>query len=410
MTATTAAPAIAFDPSDLGFIADPYPTYRRLREQAPVYRWEPARIWVVSRYHDVVTVLRDRRFSLDDSHWEFAAPPPPGALPTPYQSLMKNSLFRLPEVDHQRIRRLVAPAMSPRTLVGLQRDVDAVVGDALARLAGRDQVDIAREFSERIPLRVIGRMLQIPERHEETFRRFGLALIDSISVALSPDEFAATIAPIPAGLDMLNEVIEDRRRDHEPGLLTAWIEAEEAGERLTRDELVALAGSMITAGTDTAVQLVSFAVLDLLRHPDQLARLRADPGLVRGAIDEVLRFDHFGKGGVPRFPIEDVELGGQLIRRGEMVIALVGSALRDPDVFPDPDRLDIARSQAQSIAFGSGPHFCAGASLGRMMSQTAVLSLVTRYPDLALAAPPTFESHAFLRKISSLPVSLGTPA
>ncbi|MCY0986420.1 cytochrome P450 [Nannocystis sp. ILAH1] len=406
MTATTAAP-IVFDPSDLGFIADPYPTYRLLREQAPVYRWEPARIWVVSRYHDVVTVLRDRRFSLDDSHWEFAAPPPAGAQPTPYQHLMKNSLFRLPEVDHQRIRRLVAPAMSPRTLVGLQRDVDAVVGDALSRLAGRDDVDLAREFSERIPLRVIGRMLQIPERHEETFRRFGLALIDSISVALSPDEFAATIAPIPAGLDMLNEVIEERRRDHEPGLLTAWIEAEEAGERLTRDELVALAGSMITAGTDTAVQLVSFAVLDLLRHPDQLARLRADPGLVRGAVDEVLRFDHFGKGGVPRFPLEDVALGGQQIRRGEMVIGLVGSALRDPDVFPDPDRLDIGRSQAQSIAFGSGPHFCAGASLGRMMSQTAVLSLVTRYPELALAGPPTFESHAFLRKISHLPVRLG---
>ncbi|MCY1009283.1 cytochrome P450 [Nannocystis pusilla] len=409
MTATTAAP-IVFDPSDLGFIADPYPTYRRLREQAPVYRWEPARIWVVSRYHDVVTVLRDRRFSLDDAHWEFAAPPPAGAQPTAYQHLMKNSLFRLPEVDHQRIRRLVAPAMSPRTLVGLQRDVDAVVGDALARLAGRDDVDLAREFSERIPLRVIGRMLQIPERHEETFRRFGLALIDSISVALSPDEFAATIAPIPAGLDMLNEVIEERRRDHEPGLLTAWIEAEEAGERLTRDELVALAGSMITAGTDTAVQLVSFAVLDLLRHPDQLARLRADPGLVRGAVDEVLRFDHFGKGGVPRFPLEDVELGGRQIRRGEMVIGLVGSALRDPEVFPDPDRFDIGRSQAQSIAFGSGPHFCAGASLGRMMSQTAVLSLVTLYPELALAGPPTFESHAFLRKISHLPVHLGPAA
>ncbi|MFZ6183820.1 cytochrome P450 [Nannocystis pusilla] len=409
MTATTAAP-IVFDPSDLGFIADPYPTYRRLREQAPVHRWEPARIWVVSRYHDVVTVLRDRRFSLDDSHWEFAAPPPAGAQPTAYQHLMKNSLFRLPEVDHQRIRRLVAPAMSPRTLVGLQRDVDAVVGDALSRLAGRDDVDLAREFSERIPLRVIGRMLQIPERHEETFRRFGLALIDSISVALSPDEFAATIAPIPAGLDMLNEVIEERRRDHEPGLLTAWIEAEEAGERLTRDELVALAGSMITAGTDTAVQLVSFAVLDLLRHPDQLARLRADPGLVRGAVDEVLRFDHFGKGGVPRFPLEDVELGGRQIRRGEMVIGLVGSALRDPEVFPDPDRFDIGRSQAQSIAFGSGPHFCAGASLGRMMSQTAVLSLVTRYPELALAGPPTFESHAFLRKISHLPVRLGPGA
>nr|WP_276604985.1 cytochrome P450 [Nannocystis sp. RBIL2] len=209
---------------------------------------------------------------------------------------------------------------------------------------------------------------------------------------------------------MLNEVIEERRRDHEPGLLTAWIEAEEAGERLTRDELVALAGSMITAGTDTAVQLVSFAVLDLLRHPDQLARLRADPGLVRGAVDEVLRFDHFGKGGVPRFPLEDVALGGQQIRRGEMVIGLVGSALRDPDVFPDPDRLDIGRSQAQSIAFGSGPHFCAGASLGRMMSQTAVLSLVTRYPELALAGPPTFESHAFLRKISHLPVRLGPAA
>ncbi|PCC69169.1 Cytochrome P450 [Nannocystis exedens] len=409
MTATTAAPFV-FDPSDLGFIADPYPTYRLLREQAPVYRWEPARIWVVSRYHDVVTVLRDRRFSLDDSHWEFASPPPAGAQPTAYQALMKNSLFRLPEVDHQRIRRLVAPAMSPRTLVGLQRDVDAIVGDVLDRLAGRDDVDIAREFSERIPLRVIGRMLQIPERHEETFRRFGLALIDSISVALSPDEFAATIAPIPAGLDMLNEVIEERRRDHEPGLLTAWIEAEEAGERLTRDELVALAGSMITAGTDTAVQLVSFAVLDLLRHPDQLARLRADPGLVRGAVDEVLRFDHFGKGGVPRFPLEDLELGGRQIRRGEMVIGLVGSALRDPDVFPDPDRFDIGRSQAQSIAFGSGPHFCAGASLGRMMSQTAVLSLVTRYPELALAGPPTFESHAFLRKLSHLPVRLGPAA
>jgi cytochrome P450 enzyme len=283
---------------------------------------------------------------------------------------------------------------------------ERIVDDVLARCEGRAEMDIVTDLAEHVPVRVIGAVLGIPERFEARFRAFAGAMVELINPWLPPEEAARALALVPEGLALLEELIAERRRARSDDLLSTLIHHEEDGERLTTEELLSLVGALVIAGAETTTHLISFAVWNLLRHPDQLALVRAEPALLRNAIEEVLRFDSFGKLGNPRYALEPYPLGDVTLRPGQMIIALLPAALRDPSAFPDPDRFDVRRDITRSTAFGSGPHYCMGAALARLEGEVVIDRLLRAFPRLALAAPPTYAPHVSMRCMSRLPVRL----
>jgi cytochrome P450 enzyme len=397
---------VVFNPEDPAYIEDPYPTYRRLREEAPRYHWAAADAWIVSRYDEVQAVMRDRRLTLSRSAWEHTPPPVEGAVPDAFQRLMARMLFQLSEKDHTRVRKLASPAFTPRAIESMRGHTERIVDDALARCESRSEIDIVADLAEQVPLRVIGAVLGIPPRFEAKFRAFAGAMVELINPWLPPEQAGRALALIPDGLALLEELVAERRRTPSADLLSTLIHHEEEGERLTTEELLSLVGAIIIAGAETTTHLISFAVWNLLRDPEQLAILRAEPGLLRNALEEVLRFDSFGKLGNPRYALEPYPLGDVTLRPGQMIIALMPAALRDPDIFPDPDRFDIRRDTSRSISFGLGAHYCMGAALARLEGEVTIGRLLHAFPRLALAAPPTYAPHVSMRCMSHLPVRL----
>lgn len=286
--------------------------------------------------------------------------------------------------------------------------MERIVDHALRGTTRGDRVDLAARFAEAIPLRVIAALIGVPEQDETAFRNFGVAVAEAVNAPwLSPDALEAVTAPVPGGVALVRALIEERRARPREDLLSTLVHLEEEGDRLDAAELVSLVAGLIIAGSETTVHAIAFGALNLLRHPDQLRLLLASPDRVRPAVDELLRFDLFGRIGSPRFALEDVPLHGQTIRKGQMVLLLVAAALRDPEAFPDPDRLDLSRDTSQTIAFGIGPHYCLGASLARLEAETALGTLFRRFPGTTLDGAPTYGQHLTMRKLASLPVRLG---
>lgn len=403
---TPATGTFAFDPDDPGYTRNPYPTYNWLRSQPP-YLWAKHDAWIFSRYDDVVTIMRDyRRFTPNWADWEHAARFTSDGQVHDYDRLMASGLFALPHDGHVRLRKLVSPAFTPRAIERMRDKVQAIVDDALDHIEVQDgRFDVAG-LAEHIPLRAISAVLGIPRTREPEFRRFGVSVIDASDRRLTPAARLAVLEPFTPGLELLRAVIDERVRQPADDLLSMLIAAEEAGDRLNHDELLSLVMALIAAGSETTVHLICFAVYTLLRHPAELARLRADPSLVRGAIEEVLRFDSFGKNGVPRFARDDVEIGGVRVRKGQMIYPLLPAALRDPDAFPRADVFDIGRDQTANVTFGTGPHHCVGAALARLEGEIAITTLFARFPSLRLVGDPVFAPHSFLRKMESLPVAV----
>ena len=399
-------PHIHFDPSAPDFTIDPVPTYTRLREEAPVYYWDEAKMWVVSRFAEVASVLRDPRLALDPKH--VGLPSREDALPPEVRAPFQQGLFALAPKDHARVRRVVSPAFTPRAVERLRPMIQGIVDTALAQWAGQPEVDIAA-FADYVPLRVISAMLGIPERHEEVFRGFGEALINTIDPRATPEELAATLAPVPAGMALIRALIDERRRDLGDDLLSTMIRAEAQGDRLSGDEMIGLVAALITAGSETTVHFICFAVKSLLCVPERAAAVRADPTLLRRSLEEVLRHDNFGKSGLLRWAREEVEIGGVTIGPQEAILALLPAALRDPRAFPDADTFDPRRQPEETLSFGLGPHFCLGAALARLEGEVAIATLMRRYAAMQLAAEPVYAPHPIIRKLATLRVAV-TPA
>jgi cytochrome P450 enzyme len=400
--------AVAFEPYSPEFDRDPFPTYRALREHDPVHWWETSQAWVVSRYDDVALFLRDRRFSLRYTDWELARPRAaggPGA--KAFIELFAHGLFSADEAAHTRMRKLVSPAFTPRAIEQRRNEVEAIVRSALGSRSAGETLDVG-SFAEGIPLRVIESMLGIPPREARPFRDFAVAVAAATSAPwLGDDEFEALVAPVPAGVALVRALIEERRAKPGGDLLSTLIEVEEEGERLTTPELVTLVASLIIAGSETTVHGISFGAWSLLRNPSELALFVKEPSLARAAVDELLRYDLFGRIGSPRYAREDVVLHGRTIRKGQMALLLVSSALRDETVYAHPDRLDLRRDNSQTLSFGGGPHYCLGAALARLEIEVALGALFRVFPGTVLAGEPVFGQHLTMRKLASLPVRLG---
>ena len=391
---------VHFNPMDPEFIADPYPTYHRLRAEDPVHH-SPLGFWVLTRYEDVVAALRDPRL-VKEPIAAFVAARFGAAMPA-----MGLSMLDRDPPDHTRLRSLVNKAFTPRVVEALRPHIQKIVDGLLARVEGAGTMDLIEEFAYPLPVTVICQMLGVPVEDRERFKQWGLDIARGLdAILLPPDSDVArrSAAARRALAEYFRALIAERRAAPRGDMLSDLIAAEEAGDKLSEDELLATCILLLVAGHETTVNLIGNGTLALLRHPAQLRRLRENPGLIGSAVEELLRYD----GPVQRtarIPSADVTFDGLTIGKGEMVMPFIGAADRDPAQFPDPDRLDITRTDNRHIAFGWGIHFCLGAPLARVEGQIAISTLVQRLPKLALATDrPEYRQSLTLRGLTTLPV------
>ncbi|MGX2993264.1 cytochrome P450 family protein [Streptomyces sp. JNUCC 64] len=395
---------------------DPYPVYRRLRERAPVHRiHDPNGIehWLVTRYEDARAALADGRLSRDPKHaWE--------ALRRSglYQEGDEGSephMLNSDPPDHTRLRRLVSKAFTPRRVEAMRPRVQRITDDLLDAVAPLGTADLITALAFPLPITVICELLGVPTGDRDRFRVWSTA-------ALTPTyEEGAAMAPHEANRLLrayFTDLVADKRRaaltgaaggdeDAQPDLLSALIVASADGGRLTERELVSTAGLLLVAGHETTVNLIGNGVLALLRHPEQSRLLRSRPELLPGAVEEFLRYDGPVERAMLRVATEDLEIGGTPVPKGAIVTVGVASAHRDPERYPDPDRLDITRGDRSHLGFGHGIHFCTGAPVSRMEGQIAIGTLLRRFPDLALDCPVEelrWRPTGVLRGLEALPV------
>jgi cytochrome P450 len=392
-----------FNPMSPDVIANPYPHYHRLRTLDPVHR-SPLGVFVASRHADVSFVLRDKRFGKDfvgRMTRRFGAQ----VLDEPVYRSMSHWMLQMDPPDHTRLRGLVVKAFTARRVEDMRPRIQEIVDETLDRVEPRGEMDLIADFALRLPVKVICDMLGIPEEdHEMIFSgaRGGGRLLDP--VPLSRAEIDQANADNLATAAYFHSLFELRRRQPGDDLTTQLVQAEEQGHKLTNEELTANVILLFGAGHETTVNLIGNGLLALHRHPDQLRLLRENPALIANAIEELLRYDSSVQL-TGRTALEDVAVGGVDVAKGESVLCLLGAANRDPAVYPDPDRLDITRSNIRPMSFGGGIHFCLGAQLARIEGEIAIATLLRRLPGLQLddAERPDWRHTFVLRGLNRLP-------
>jgi cytochrome P450 len=366
---------------------------------------------VLTRHEDVEHVLRDPRFSVDRRRSEFvqrnrdALPPAVAQALLGEQGGLRSILITDPP-DHTRVRSLVNKAFTPRHVARLREHIQAVCDDLLAAVDGRGRMDVMADLATQLPAIVIAELLGVPAEDRLRFKEWSN---DLISLLGNPDPRGA-VERFERGLhgllSYLREVIAERRRAPRDDLISGMIAAQEARDALTDAELLATSNLLLVAGHETTTNLIGNGLLALLRHPDAMARLRDEPARVPDAVEEMLRYDSPVQATV-RVTTEPVELGGQAIPAGALVVALIGAANRDPAVFPEPDRFDVTRTGNRHLSFGFGPHFCLGAPLARLEGEVVFRTLLARYPRMRLERDDIQHRPNFaLRGLLALPVVL----
>jgi hypothetical protein len=388
---------------DRAFLDDPYPTYRALREVDPVHRQKDGGV-LLTRYDDLDAVYRDRRFS-SDKKIEFAPKFGDGPL---YLHHTTSLVFNDPPY-HTRVRRLLAPAFTPRAVKLLEPRFEALVDRLIDEALARGGMDVVTEFAARLPVEIIGDMLAVPKEERAPLRDWSLAILGALEPAPSEDALAWGNRSVADFSDFLRAHIDRFRKGRLAGgdvLGMLLAEETEAGERLSDVELIQNCIFLLNAGHETTTNLIGNGVAALLDHPSELVRLRADPNLIASAIEEFLRFESSNQLGNRRVA-EPVEIGGVRLEPGTSVTLAIGAANRDPAQFKDPDRLDIGRAPNRHLAFGAGIHACAGMSLARAEGRIAIGRLVARAPAFRKSGEAKRGGRARFRGFLSYPVAFG---
>jgi pimeloyl-[acyl-carrier protein] synthase len=394
---TMASLELEFNPFLPTFHANPYPFYHRLRAADPVHR-TPMGLWVLTRYDDVVAVLKDPRFGREGFEQILA---------NVYGEGARSMLFRDPP-DHTRLRGLVSQAFTPRMIERMRSHIQDIVDRLLDRVQNANAMDVIADLAYPLPLTVICEMLGVPTDAHSGICQWSADLARSVdAIGMPTDEEVVKRGRVAqqAMLDYFSDLIPERRQTPRDDLLSLLIAAEEQGDRLSEGELLITCILLFVAGHETTVNLIGNGLLALLNHPDELAKLRADLTLLPGAVEELLRYDSPVQR-TARITNTDVELDGRKIAKGSLVVTAIGAANRDPAHFPDPDRLDITRRDNRHIAFGFGIHFCLGAPLARLEGQIAIDTLLRRMPGLRLVtSAPEWRESSTLRGLKRLPVT-----
>jgi cytochrome P450 len=404
----TQAPRVdLFDPE---FQANPYPAYAGLRSEAPVHRMtlpDGRGVWLVTRYEDVSAVLKDERFVKD---WRNAMTPEQLAQIPPIPEVMKpltRNMLDTDPPDHERLRSLVQKAFTPRLIERMRPRIQAIADELLDAVQDRGEMDLIDDYAFPLPITVIAELLGVSAEDRNRFREWSNA---AVSGDTTQEYMEKVLLPhMQAFTDYLRAMFEEKRKNPKDDLLSALVQAEEAGDKLSEDELLGMVFLLLIAGHETTVNLIGNGMLALLQHPDQLQKLKDDPSLIKPAIEELLRYDGPVETSTERFAREDIAIGGTVIPKGEMVMVVIASADHDPERFADPDELDVTRADNKHLAFGKGIHFCLGAPLARMEGQIAIGTLLRRMSNLRLADPPEslpWRPGMVLRGLKGLPVSL----
>jgi cytochrome P450 len=403
----TASKEPLFNPLAPEFIRNPYPYYERLRTTDPMHV-NAHGAFVASRHAEASLVLRDKRFGKEYVERTIRRYGPQ-SLEEPIFRNMSHLMLQQDPPDHTRLRGLVVKAFTARRVEDMRPRIQEIVDQTLDRIIPRGKMDLIEDFAFRLPVTIICDMLGIPEEHRETFyagaRDSGRILEP---VPMTPEEIRQGNARIVMSQMYFQHLFELRRKQPGDDLTTQLVQAEEDGHKLTNEELTANIILLFGAGHETTVNLIGNGLLALHRNPDQLALLKANPGLMTNAIEEFLRYDSSVQM-TGRVALEDIEdLGGKRIPKGEAVLCLLGSANHDPAVYPDhPERLDITRPNVRPLSFGGGIHFCLGAQLARIEAEIAISTLLRRLPDLRLddAENPEWRPTFVLRGLKRLPAS-----
>jgi cytochrome P450 len=389
------------------FAENKYAIYAQLRGTAPVCKAKLSvlNVALVSRYEDCIALLKDPRFVRNRSTATGGGRRSPIPLPRSL-ALMAYSMIVEDDPAHRRLRGLVSKAFTPRAVARLEPRIEQLTHQLLDAAEKQGTLDLMPAYALPIPVTVIGELVGIAERDRPRFQYS----LRAVSQGLSGWSLLRTLLwDLPAAVKFVRELIVRKRAEPQDDLLTALIHAEDAGDRLSEDELVGMVFLLIVAGYETTVHLITNGVAALLAHPEQLARLRAEPALMDSAVEEILRYRGPVQSTKPGYAIEDVILHGVAIRRGTPVFPLLGAANHDPAVFEAPERFDVARTPNHHLAFGHGAHFCLGAQLARLETRIALTTLLARSPDLRLAVAPEalrLQNLPFWHRHQSLPVRL----
>jgi cytochrome P450 len=387
-------------------LVDPYPHYARLRSAAPVCWVDQVGGWVLTRYVDVITILRSPNTSSERAK---KSPQQVGPEIQALNEIRAHSMLNADAPRHTRLRLLVNKAFTPRTVEELAPFIRTFVDKALDAAQARGRMDVMADLAFPLPVTVIAEMLGVPPEDRDRFKEWSddiTAALANVPSNLSPEVFRKSVASMEALLTYFRNIIAQKRAEPRDDLISALIKAQEEGDRLSDMELLANCVLLLNAGHETTTNLIGNGTLALLRHPDQLKRLRDDPSRIPTGVEELLRYDspvQFTN----RILTADMELGGKVLRAGQMVLLLLGAANRDPEQFPDPDRLDIGRENNKHVAFGHGSHFCLGAPLARLEGRLVFEVMLQRTPNLRLnGPPPQYRQNFNLRGLKSLPVTL----
>jgi cytochrome P450 len=388
------------------FKARAYDYYAQLRAQAPVH---PAKVlgqtaWLVSRYDDVATLLKDTRLAKDRHNAAGSRPFSrlPGVLG--FLQAIERNMLDVDAPDHTRLRGLVHLAFTPRLVDRMRARIEGLSEELLARAMAKGTMDVIADYALPIPLTVISEMLGIATADQHRFHRWSSTIVASTAAP----NLIRVLPAIWRFVRYLRKVIAAKRVRPQDDLISALVQAEEAGDRLREDELVAMVFLLVVAGHETTVNLIGNGVLALMQFPEQLERLRADSRLEPTALEELLRFHSPVEVSTERFARERIEIAGVTIPTGALVYGLISSANRDETQFDDPDRLDLGRQKNRHLAFGQGIHYCLGAPLARLEGQIALRRLLERLPSLRLAVPEStlrWRKGLNIRGLQALPVA-----
>ncbi len=391
---------VSYNPVSFRTAQDPYPAYAALRARNPVHRSRLLKAWLFTRHSDVDAILRDHRHFGSDPRKGTLSSRQHAMLPPPDEFTM---LFLDPP-DHTRLRALVNKAFAPKAVNDLEPRIRGILGSLLDDIEDPAAFDLMQSVARPLPVIVIAEMLGVPPEDRERFRIWSEQRARLLEPMIGPREREAGDAASTAFDAYFRPIIEARRTEPRGDIISTLTRTEDDGRRLTERETLNMLRLLLSAGNETTVNLIGNGILALLRHPDQLQRLRNDPSLIPAAVEELLRFDSPVQSDFRRV-LADCEVNGTALRKRDNLVLLLGAANRDPDVFEDPERLDVARSQGSHLSFGRGIHHCLGAPLARLEGRIVLEMLLERFSQMGLLARrPRFRKGIVLRGLQSLPV------
>jgi len=401
-----------YDPYDMAYMKDPFPVLERMLNEYPVAFHKDVNAWFVSPHDLVAEVLRSPRFSTRLQDWKDAPAPKPADQQTLLDQVQAMAMNNVGPEQHMRLRRLTAPAFSRRVMDQIEASISAAIVGIFDEIENPALFNVATEIADKVPIRAIARMVGVPPEADELFERgLGWNMVRTTNPMYAADRETYVKGALP-GLEYLLDAITRRRASREPGddFIGTLVATEIDGERLSDLEILSVITALVTAGADTAVDLHTLAIRALLTHPEQRRLLRQHPELMEGAILEILRWSAHGKfGPIPRYPLQDIELGGQRLERGSFVMAFLSTAWIDPAKWPDPYRFDITRNHAGNLVFGIGPHMCIGLNLVKAQGKLMIEEFERRFGDsAALVGEVEYDpKHFNARRITTLMVRTG---